>query len=416
MLHGGHPLREKMTLFWHNHFATSLVKVQDLNLMLRQNCLLREHALGRFGPMLQAISRDGAMLVWLDSASNVKGKPNENYARELMELFSLGVGHYTEKDVREAARSFTGWRTDASGFAFDTRLHDDGCKTVLGQKGHWDGGDVVRIVLEQPAAARFLVGKLYHYLISENTIPPDSLLEPLCESFRESDYDIAALVRTILASRHFYSDHAFRQRIKGPMEFVLGAVQAVYRRYGEEETDYRSLPQQVLVNRVSAMGQSLFAPPNVKGWPGGASWLNTATVLERDNFASALAMGTLWPALEPERSPERTAQRIPAGVPEGLWHALRRIAATVLPADTPDDPEPPRAFDPARLLEEEPVTRPESVVGALWDLYLPGGASPAASAKLQAFLAEGDPVGPALRRRVREAVCAILSMAEYQLA
>ena len=124
------------------------------------------------------------MLVWLDSNSNVKGKPNENYARELMELFSLGVGHYTEKDIREAARAFTGWRTDGEGFAFDARLHDGGPKTVLGQTGAWDGGDVVRIVLEQPAAARFLVRKLYRFLVSEKAAPPDSLLEPLCESFR----------------------------------------------------------------------------------------------------------------------------------------------------------------------------------------------------------------------------------------
>ena len=247
MLHGGHPLREKMTLFWHNHFATSLAKVQNPALMFGQNCLLREHALGQFGPLLQAISRDAAMMVWLDSNSNIKGKPNENFARELMEFFSLGVGHYTEADVREAARSFTGWRTDGAGFALDAQLHDCGLKTVLGQTGAWDGNDVVRIVLEQPAAAQFLVRKLYHFLISENAVPPDSLLEPLCESFRKSDYDIAALVKTMLASRHFYSNHAFRQRVKGPVEYVLGAAHAVYRRYDEQETDYRSLPQRMLV-------------------------------------------------------------------------------------------------------------------------------------------------------------------------
>ena len=297
MLQGGHPLREKLTLFWHNHFATSLAKVQNPTLMFRQNCLLRA-ARPRAGSARSCRRSAGtpAMLVWLDSNSNVKGKPNENYARELMELFSLGVGHYTEKDIREAARAFTGWRTDGEGFAFDARLHDGGPKTVLGQTGAWDGGDVVRIVLEQPAAARFLVRKLYHFLVSEKAVPPDSLLEPLCESFRKSDYDIAALVRTILASRHFYSDHAFRQRVKGPVEYVLGAVQAVYRRYGEEEADYRPLPQRVLVGRLGAMGQILFAPPNVKGWPGGPSWLNTSTMLERDNFAGALAMGTLWPS------------------------------------------------------------------------------------------------------------------------
>jgi hypothetical protein len=382
MLQGGHPLREKMTLFWHNHFATSIAKVLEPQLMFRQNCLLRARALGKFGPLLQEMSRDGAMLVWLDSNSNVKAHPNENYARELMELFSLGVGHYTETDVREAARAFTGWHTDGTGFKFDARNHDGGPKTVLGQTGAWDGGDVVRIVLAQPAAARFLVRKLYHFLVSENASPPDALLEPLCESFRKSDYDIAALLRTMLSSRHFYSDHAFRQRIKGPVEYVLGAVQAVYRRCDEGEADYRPLPQGPLAGPVDAMGQRLFAPPNVKGWPGGRAWLNTSTLLERDNFAAALAMGTLWD--EP-----------PAAVGEAV---------------------PPAAFDPARLLHEEMASRSEDVVRVLLELYLPGGARPEARAKLVAFVAEDNPTGPALDRRVREAVHAILTMPEYQLA
>jgi hypothetical protein len=379
MLHGGHTLREKMTLFWHNHFATSIVKVQDPVLMFRQNCLLRSHALGKFGPLLQEVSRDGAMLAWLDSNSNVKGRPNENYARELMELFSLGVGHYTEKDVREAARAFTGWHTNGEGFRFDARLHDDGPKTVLGQTGPWDGGDVVRIVLRQPAAARFLVRKLYHFLISEQAAPPDALLEPLCELFRKSDYDIAALVRTMLASRHFYSGHAFRQRVKGPVEYVLGAVRAVYRSYAEGEADYRPLPQLVLVPWLGEMGQRLFAPPNVKGWPGGRSWLNTSTMLERDNFAAALALGTLWD-------------------------------------DRSQQPAPPTALDPARLLHEEQVDRPEDVVRVLLELYVPGGVRPEARAKLVAFVAEGGPSGPALDRRAREAVHAVMCMPEYQLA
>jgi uncharacterized protein (DUF1800 family) len=386
MLQGGHPLREKMTLFWHNHFATSIAKVQNPVLMFRQNCLLRDHALDRFGPLLQAISRDGAMLVWLDSNRNVKGKPNENYAREVMELFSLGVGNYTEKDIREAARAFTGWHTDGRGFAFNAAAHDGEAKTVLGQTGLWDGGDVVRIVLEQPAAARFLVRKLYHFLISEKADPPDALLEPLCASFRKSDYDIAGLVRTMLASRHFYSDYAFRQRVKGPVEYVLGAVQAVYRRYGEKEADYRPLPSQTLVGWLATMGQPLFAPPNVKGWQGGPSWLNTSTVLERDNFAGALALGTVW------------------------TYPLARPRAAVA------ESELPRAFDPARLLEEEGVHRAEDVVRVLLDLYLPGGVRPEARAKLVAFLSEDRPSGSALGRRVREAVHAILTMPEYHLA
>ena len=402
MLRGGHPLREKMTLFWHNHFATSLVKVRDPVLMFRQNGLLRAHALGKFGPFLQAISRDGAMLIWLDSSSNVKGKPNENYARELMELFSLGVGNYTEKDVREAARAFTGWRTDGTGFAFDARLHDGETKTVLGQTGPWDGGDVVRIVLEQPSASRFLVRKLYRHLVSETATPPDALLEPLCESFRRHDYDIAELVRTILASRLFYSPHAFRQRIKGPLEFVLGAVREVHRASSPDE----ALPQQVLVPRLAAMGQPLFSPPNVKGWPGGTAWLNTSTVLERDNFAGALAMGMLWPGAAPE----------PAPAAPGLWRLLAMLKRRPVPTDIPEEPAPPRSFDPARILDEEGVSHPEEVVGALLDAYLPGGVRPEARPKLVAFVADGRPSGQALARRVREALHAIMSMSEYQLA
>jgi hypothetical protein len=407
MLQSGHPLREKLTLFWHDHFATSIAKVQSPVLMFRQNCLLREHALGRFGPFLQAIGRDPAMLVWLDSNSNVKGKPNENYARELMELFSLGVGHYTERDVREAARAFTGWRTDGVGFAIDARSHDEGIKTVLGQTGRWDGGDVVRIVLEQPAAANFVVRKLYRFLISERAVPPNPLLDPLCESFRKSDYDVDGLVRTMLASRHFYSDHAFRQKVKSPVEYVLGAVNAVYERGDENE----ALPQRVLVDPLAAMGQELFAPPNVKGWPGGPAWLNTATMLQRDNFAWALATGRLWPGHTPE--PRQPASSTPA---QTLRRMIGKIVGSDPRAEGPEEPAPPRSFDPARLLEEERVSRPEDVVHVLLDLYLPGAVRPDAHAKLVAFVAEGEPTGAALDRRVRETVHAVLTMAEYQLA
>jgi hypothetical protein len=387
MLHSHHPLREKLTLFWHNHFATSDAKVQNAEQMFHQNCLLRQHALGKFGPFLQAISKDPAMLVWLDSNRNVKGTPNENYARELMELFSLGVGNYTERDIREAARAFTGWHTDSAGFKFNPLFHDNGMKSVLGKTGAWNGDDVVRIVVGQPAAARFLVRKLYHFLISESVDPPAALLEPLCDSFRKSEYDITALVRTMLSSRHFFSSHAFRQRVKSPVEFVLGAIQAVYLRCDEKDPDYRPLPQRVLVARLAAMGQRLFAPPNVKGWPGGRSWLNTSTMLERDNFGEALAMGNLW-------------NNPPA------------------PSSTPSLGEhpPSRALDPARLLHEERASRPEDVVRVLIDLHLPGGIRPEARARLVAFVADSNPSGAALERRAREAVHAIMTMAEYQLA
>lgn len=381
MLHSLHPLREKLTLFWHNHFATSDEKVQNALLMFRQNRLLRQHALGKFGPFLQAISKDPAMLFWLDSNRNVKEAPNENYARELMELFSLGVGNYTEKDIKEAARAFTGWHTDRSGFKFDSRAHDEGNKTFFGQTGNWDGGDIVRMVLERPVAARFLVRKLYHYLISETAEPPAALVEPLCDSFRKSEYDVAALVRTMLASKLFYSEHAFRQRVKSPVEFVLSAARATYLFVGEDHDDYLPLPPQVLVPRLAAMSQRLFAPPNVKGWPGARAWLTTSTVLERDNFAEALATGSLW-----------------VGEPVGEEYV------------------PPKAFDAARLLREEKVEDPEGIVRAVLDLYVPGGFPRESQAKLVAFVAEGRPTGSALARRVRETVHAVLTTAEFQLA
>ncbi|HEY8506382.1 MAG TPA: DUF1800 domain-containing protein, partial [Gemmataceae bacterium] len=276
-----------MTLFWHNHFATSIAKVRLPLLMRDQNLLLREHALGKFGPLVQAVSKDPAMLVWLDSNSNVKGKPNENYARELMELFTLGVGNYTERDVREAARAFTGWHTNVNpqagfnindprfkpAFTFQRALHDDGEKTVLGRTGKWDGDDVVRIVLGQPACARFIARKFYRDFVGEAVAPPDALIEPLADCFRKSDYDIADLLKTVLRSRHFYSDFAYRQRVKSPAEYVVGLLRGL----GAElpaEAPGLSLPA-----AMQELGQTLFAPPSVKGWDGGGAWLNTATLL-----------------------------------------------------------------------------------------------------------------------------------------
>jgi uncharacterized protein (DUF1800 family) len=378
--------------------------------MYKQNTLLRQHALGKFEPFLQAMSKDPAMLAWLDSNSNIKGRPNENYARELMELFSLGVGNYTEKDIREAARAFTGWGTNGDDYEFNPYFHDNGIKTVLGQTGNFNGDDIVRIVLKRPVAARFLVRKLYRDFVSEQQVPPDSLIEPLADSFRKSDYDIAQLMRTMLSSRHFFSDYAFRQRIKSPVEYVLGSVRAVYPDHKKGDPNRGDLPPRLLVSRIDAMGQPLFAPPNVKGWRGGEAWLTTSTMLARQNFAQSVAMGTLWPRKIAMAPRSTAAARAEAA------QAQQAKKPQPMPPTKPPEKPPAEAFDPARVLQEEKVTKPEDVVRVLLDVYLPGGVSPSARAKLVAFVARGNPTGADLKRRAREAVQAILGMPESQLA
>src|SRR5262249_29893209 len=191
---GPDPLREKLTLFWHGHFATSNRKVQSLTLMHRQNDLFRRHGLDEFATLLTAMVSDGAMLVWLDGANSKKEKPNENFAREFLELFTLGIGHYTEKDIREAARAFTGWvRVNPNaydgvpGFRHDAAQFDDGDKTFLTKAGKWKPEDIVRITLEQPACAEFLCRKLYRFLVNEAQDPPPEVLRPLAEELRNKN-------------------------------------------------------------------------------------------------------------------------------------------------------------------------------------------------------------------------------------
>ena len=278
MLYSPHPLQEKLTLFWHNHFATSNAKVQNAGFMLRQYELMRRHALGSFRAMLQEMSRDPAMMVWLDTRTSKKGMPNENYARELMELFSLGIGHYTEKDVREAARAFTGWDIRGQEVVFTPAQHDSGTKTVLGQTGDFKDEDIVRICLEQRVAPYFIAGKLYQFLISETVPPTDAILAPLAEQFRKSDYDVGGLVKTMLRSNLFFSPPAYRARVKSPVDFALGIVRALEGRIGTT----------ALAQALENLGQHLFYPPSVKGWDGGPAWLNGQTLLFRQNLALAL--------------------------------------------------------------------------------------------------------------------------------
>ena len=272
-----HPLREKMTLFWHNHFATSNAKVRNAGYMLGMYDLMNRHALGNFRDLLQEISKDPAMMVWLDTNQNKKGQPNENYARELMELFSLGIGNYTEKDIREAARAFTGWEIRDGKSFLNKSQHDDGTKTFLSRTGDWSGEDIVRICLEQESCPYFICGKLFRFLVSE-TIPPErELLEPLVDQFRKSGWDFGALVATVLRSNLFFAPDAYRTKVKSPVEFAVGIGAALGAR-----------PQfSALAQRLEGLGQHLFHPPSVKGWDGGPAWLNAQTLLYRQNLALA---------------------------------------------------------------------------------------------------------------------------------
>lgn len=281
MVNSPHPLRERLTLFWHDHFATSNAKVNDLRLMQRQISALRRHALGHFGDMLHEITRDPAMLVWLDSNTNRKGRPNENYAREVFELFSLGVGNYTEMDIQESARALTGWSVRDGRAVFTPGDHDRGEKTILGRTGPWSAGDIVRIALSQPACSRFLVRKLFAEFVSETAELPDAYVEPLAEAFRIRDYDIEWLMSALLRSWVFYSPAAIGQRIKSPIEFLVGSVRALEGKIGPLS----------LADLCDQMGQSPFYPPSVKGWDGGAKWLNSTTLLLRQNLAFDVTRG-----------------------------------------------------------------------------------------------------------------------------
>ena len=279
------PLRERMTLFWHGHFATSDSKVNAPRLMAAQNALIRAHALGDFRALLDGMARDPAMLIWLDSEANRKGHPNENYAREVMELFALGRGQYTEKDVQEAARAFTGAAVTGGRYREVPAQHDDGLKTILGQSGRFRGGDVAGILLDQPACAAFLCGKLFRQFVSEVDAPAPELIAPLADAFRSADYDVRVPVGMILRSRLFHDPATRRRRVKGPVEYAVGMIRAL-------EVLRPTVAAEALAGACTRMGQAPFAPPSVAGWEGGAAWINTAAMLARSNLALALLSTT----------------------------------------------------------------------------------------------------------------------------
>ena len=277
------PLTERMTLFWHGHFTSGQDKVPYPQTMAAQNALFRREALGNFGTLLHAVAKDPAMLQYLDGASNRKGRPNENFAREAMELFTLGEGHYTQYDVTEAARAMTGWSVDPDTLRFAVRpeWHDAGDKTILGETGAFDGDGFLDILLKRPGTARFIAGKLWREFVSDT--PDAGALEAVAERFRASGYDIRAALAALWSTDAFWDPRNRGVLVKSPAEFVVGSVRLFEVAYGDP---------QPLANTVRTLGQNLFYPPNVKGWPGGALWINSTTLLSRKQFVEQLFRAT----------------------------------------------------------------------------------------------------------------------------
>ena len=293
------PLTERMTLFWHNHFVSSQQKVRFVRLMYAQNATLREHAVDSFATLLHALSKDPAMLVYLDVAPNRRGQPNENFAREVMELFTLGEGRYAERDVKEAARAFTGWSVDRDSgrFVFRRLLHDGGEKTVLGRTGRFDGDAVLDVLLAQPATAEHVTAKLWREFVSPD--PDAAEVRRIAGAFRRADYAIKVALRELLTSDAFYAPDHRGVLVKSPVELVAGTLRQLELAPGD------GLPFAIA---AAGMGQNLFAPPNVKGWPGGEAWINANTLLARKQFLERLARGDAGAA---------TAMRRAAAMDEG---------------------------------------------------------------------------------------------------
>lgn len=283
MLETPTPLYERMVLFWHNHFATSLQKVDRSLGMWRQQQLFRSQALGNFGIMLHAISRDPAMLVYLDAANSRREAPNENFAREVMELFTLGEatqgGGYTEQDIKEVARAFTGWSVERDDFKFQYRgaAHDIFTKTVLGKTGFMDGDDVLDIMLAQPACGEFIVSKLWKEFVSPTPLAAE--VKRIGKQFQDSRYNISVALTELLLCDAFWSEANRGSLIKSPVDLVIGTV----RQFAFSYSDVMPF-----VLKASQLGQNLLMPPNVKGWPGHTDWINATTLLERKNFTQQL--------------------------------------------------------------------------------------------------------------------------------
>lgn len=366
MLATSSPLTERMTLFWHNHFVSSQQKVRFARLMYAQNATLRANALGNFATLLHAASKEPAMLIYLDVAQSRKGQPNENFAREAMELFTLGEGQYTEQDIKEAARAFTGWSLDrdTGTYLFRPGMHDAGVKTVLGRSGRFDGDAVLDIILAQPQTSEYIIAKLWREFVSADPDPRE--VKRIAQIFRGQDYDVKAALRALLLSDAFWAPDNRGTLVKSPVELVVGTLRQL------EVAPGSALPFAVA---SSGMGQNLFSPPNVKGWPGGETWINSNTLLARKQFLDRLARA--------DDAPPPSAMTAMAGAP---MVAEPRVPKSAVAAQGVPDQDKMRAqrfaqqmdrglrnvqFDAAQWIARRPGATPDAKRQAAQALLLP---------------------------------------------
>jgi len=346
------PLREKVTLFWHGHFATSYKKFDDLSIMHQQIETLRRHAWGSFRTLLRTVAKDPAMLIWLDGESSTKDHPNENFARELLELFTCGIGHYTEMDVREASRAFTGWHRDGAKFIFHAEEHDAEPKEFLCKAGNFDGGDIIDVLLQHPPTSRFLARKLLRFFACPE--PGTEVVTEAAARLRETDFNIQRFLRELFLSRFFFSDACYRRRISSPAEFVVGTVRFLQIRIAALD----------LKDHLVAMGQELYAPPNVNGWDGERKWINSSTwsaraafgeqvaaLQESNPFTGHLPLGQIVPPdmTDPKQVVDTLADRLFQG---DLAPAVRQHLGEYLVA-TAEGPRPQRFREDDRFRFEQ---------------------------------------------------------------
>ena len=275
-------IQERMVLFWHDHFATQAKDVRRPQLIYLQNFLFRKHAVGNFKTLVEDVTRDPAMIYYLDNNTNKVGKPNENYARELMELFTLGVGNYTEQDVGEAARGLTGWIVETKKPVFRESRHDKAQKTFLGQTGNFNEQNIIDIIFQQPAAAQFIVSKLYKEFVYE--YPDETIITELAQLLRDNNYELKPVLKALLTSAHFYDPAIIGAKIKTPVELVAGTVRSL----GFKAGAGKSISAEYLVRIADVLGQKLLDPPNVAGWPGYRVWISTSTLPERHKMTDEI--------------------------------------------------------------------------------------------------------------------------------